>query len=182
MDCHFLLQGIFPTQGLNPGLPHCRQMPYRLSHQGSHQLYRSSTKQGHLPSVLIILFALLPPRSFLGPSLPCSWRLTSMNCITRVHLCSGFCAQLINGRGRSVVGRERGWGPPPPTTSLLSETEFPIVTVLFHGYNSRLPPWTPRVGNSLPLLLVFNPNWFVASCCCSALTSFLNPAHISAIS
>ena len=32
MDCHFLLQGIFPTQGLNPGLPHCRQMLYRLSH------------------------------------------------------------------------------------------------------------------------------------------------------
>ena len=25
-DCHFLLQGIFLTQGLNPGLPHCRQM------------------------------------------------------------------------------------------------------------------------------------------------------------
>ena len=24
-SCHFLLQGIFPTQGLNPGLPHCRQ-------------------------------------------------------------------------------------------------------------------------------------------------------------
>ena len=32
---HFLLQGIFPTQGLNPGLPHCRQMLYRLSQQGS---------------------------------------------------------------------------------------------------------------------------------------------------
>ena len=28
------LQGIFSTQGSNPGLPHCRQM-YRLSHQGS---------------------------------------------------------------------------------------------------------------------------------------------------
>ena len=35
VDCHFLLQGIFPTQGSNPGLPHCRQMLYRLSHQGS---------------------------------------------------------------------------------------------------------------------------------------------------
>ena len=35
LDCHFLLQGIFPTQGLNPGLPHCRQTLYRLSHQGS---------------------------------------------------------------------------------------------------------------------------------------------------
>ena len=26
MGCCFLLQGIFPTQGSNPGLPHCRQM------------------------------------------------------------------------------------------------------------------------------------------------------------
>ena len=33
--CHFLLQEIFPTQGLKPGLLHCRQMLYHLSHQGS---------------------------------------------------------------------------------------------------------------------------------------------------
>ena len=25
VGCHFLLQGIFPTQGSNPGLPHSRQ-------------------------------------------------------------------------------------------------------------------------------------------------------------
>ena len=30
-----LLQGIFPTQGLNPGLPHCRWILYQLSHNGS---------------------------------------------------------------------------------------------------------------------------------------------------
>ena len=30
-----LLQGIFPTQGLNPGLPHCRQVLFQLSHKGS---------------------------------------------------------------------------------------------------------------------------------------------------
>ena len=36
--CHFLLQGIFPTQGSNPGLPHCRQTLYHLSHQGSLKL------------------------------------------------------------------------------------------------------------------------------------------------
>ena len=35
MDCHFLLQRIFLTQGSNPGLLHCRQMLYHLSHQGS---------------------------------------------------------------------------------------------------------------------------------------------------
>ena len=38
MGCHALLQGIFPTQGSNPGLPHCRQILYRLSHQGSPML------------------------------------------------------------------------------------------------------------------------------------------------
>ena len=30
-----LLQGIFPIQGLNPGLPHCRQILCQLSHKGS---------------------------------------------------------------------------------------------------------------------------------------------------
>ena len=35
VDCHFLLQGIFLTQGLNPGLLHCRQILYHLSYQGS---------------------------------------------------------------------------------------------------------------------------------------------------
>ena len=30
-----LLQGIFPTQGSNPGLPHCRWILYQLSHEGS---------------------------------------------------------------------------------------------------------------------------------------------------
>ena len=35
VDCHFLLQEIFLTQGLNPGLLHCRQTLYCLSHQGS---------------------------------------------------------------------------------------------------------------------------------------------------
>ena len=30
-----LLQGIFPTQGLNPGLLHCRWILYQLSHKGS---------------------------------------------------------------------------------------------------------------------------------------------------
>ena len=30
-----LVQGIFLTQGLNPGLPHCRRILYQLSHRGS---------------------------------------------------------------------------------------------------------------------------------------------------
>ena len=33
--CLSLLQGILASQGLNPGLPHCRWILYQLSHRGS---------------------------------------------------------------------------------------------------------------------------------------------------
>ena len=39
VGCHSLLQVIFPSQGLNPGLPHCRQILYYLSHQESPCVY-----------------------------------------------------------------------------------------------------------------------------------------------
>ena len=36
--CHAFLQGIFPTQGLNPGLLHCGWILYHVSHQESPRL------------------------------------------------------------------------------------------------------------------------------------------------
>ena len=42
-----LLQGIFPTQGSNLGLPHCRQILYQLSH-------KASCPQGNSPVTVII--------------------------------------------------------------------------------------------------------------------------------
>ena len=35
VGCCSLLQGIFPTQGSNPGLLHCRRILHQLSHKGS---------------------------------------------------------------------------------------------------------------------------------------------------
>ena len=35
VGCHALLQEVFPTQGLKPGLLHCRRILYQLSHKGS---------------------------------------------------------------------------------------------------------------------------------------------------
>ena len=35
VGCHALLQGIFMTQGPNPGLLHCRKILHHLSHQGN---------------------------------------------------------------------------------------------------------------------------------------------------
>ena len=35
VGCHVLLQGIFSTEGPNPGLPHYRRFLYHLNYQGS---------------------------------------------------------------------------------------------------------------------------------------------------
>ena len=43
VDCLSLLQGIFPTQGWNPGLLHCRQILYQLSRKGSPIHYKVIT-------------------------------------------------------------------------------------------------------------------------------------------
>ena len=42
LGCHALLQGLFPTQGSNPGLLHCRWIIFCLSHQGSPRILEGS--------------------------------------------------------------------------------------------------------------------------------------------
>ena len=44
MGSHSLPQGIFLIQGLNPGLLHCRQILYHLSHQEGHRDGNGPTK------------------------------------------------------------------------------------------------------------------------------------------
>ena len=65
---------IFPTQGSNPGLPHCRQTLYLLSHQGSKRIYRASQ---NIRTINVFLESLLS-ESF--PSLGVTVHLTSPGC------------------------------------------------------------------------------------------------------
>ena len=62
-----LLQEIFPTQGLNPGLLQCRQILYQLSYEGS------PIKQWWQPLEISSVHGILQAR-ILGclPVLPCS--------------------------------------------------------------------------------------------------------------
>ena len=53
VGCRFLLQGIFVTQGLNPGLLHCRRMLYPLSHQGSQKIMVTSLKRSQASTATI---------------------------------------------------------------------------------------------------------------------------------
>ena len=60
VGCHALLQGIFPTQGLKPGLPYRGQILYHLSHHSIGKLKAVGTasrmsKQGPPPGVLLLL-------------------------------------------------------------------------------------------------------------------------------
>ena len=54
VGCHALLQGIFPTQGLNEGLSHCRQILYCLSHQGSPRILEWVTNLFLLQGIFLI--------------------------------------------------------------------------------------------------------------------------------
>ena len=60
VGCHALLQGILPTQGLNPGLLHCRQILYHLSHQGSPISSYMDTSLMEIGAILMTPFNLLP--------------------------------------------------------------------------------------------------------------------------
>ena len=55
--CHALLQGIFSTQELNPGLLHCRHILYHLNHQGSSRILEwvAYPSPGELPDTGIEL-------------------------------------------------------------------------------------------------------------------------------
>ena len=85
VGCDALLQGIFPTQGLNPGLLHSRQILYHLSHQGSPRIlkWEPIPSPGDLPDPGIeqqapALWADSLPAKLPGkPLLPLTTRLTS---------------------------------------------------------------------------------------------------------
>ena len=49
----FLLQGVFPIQESNPGLSHCRQILYQLSHKGSPEEKKGSLKGAQVYEVLL---------------------------------------------------------------------------------------------------------------------------------
>ena len=58
LGCHALLQGILPTQGLNPGLSHCRQILYCLSHQERVLLWQVCSLGKTLLAFALLHFAL----------------------------------------------------------------------------------------------------------------------------
>ena len=101
MGCHFLLQGIFPTQGLNSGLLHCRQILYQLSYKGSPP-----------PQYLVITYnGKVWKRLYMCESLCCtpnSFRLCSKSWKMMLWKC---CTQYASKFGKLSSGYRTGKGP-----------------------------------------------------------------------
>ena len=68
MGCHFLLQGIFLSQGSNPGLLHCRQILYWLSHQEAQNAYVLCLVIQSYPTLCDLMDCSLPGSFVLGDS------------------------------------------------------------------------------------------------------------------
>ena len=56
-----LLWGIFPTQGSHPGLPHCRQILYQLSHRGPNLDSILKSRDITLPTKVCLVKAMVFP-------------------------------------------------------------------------------------------------------------------------
>ena len=96
-----LLQGIFPTQGWNPGLPHCRWILYQLNHKGSPRILEwvayPFSRRSSLPSnqtgVSCICRQILYQLSYEGS--PIAYQFISV---------AQSCPTLCNSMNRSTTG------------------------------------------------------------------------------
>ena len=90
MVCHFLPQGIFLNQGLNPGLPHYRQSLYCLIHQPG-PILGQVMKSPVLGQILLNQSSQNPPTSisnhFSHPLLSLWCYLITLACLLRILLC-----------------------------------------------------------------------------------------------
>ena len=90
VGCHATLQGIFPTQGLNPGLPHCRQILYHLSHQGSPKVPLGCKIKRHLS------FSELTQRHRVSQWHP--WKTESHSVVASCWRCSLYFYSHFTGK------------------------------------------------------------------------------------
>ena len=124
VDCHFLLQGIFPTQGLNPGLPHCRQTLHRLSHQGSPGEMKSTAEAQEDACTRRAEVKLMVPTN---PTM----FLFALKSETRRILASDLSQMLANQEPSGRLGR-LAWKPDYPEDSKYPRTPSGPSVSLMH--------------------------------------------------
>ena len=97
VGCHFLLQGIFPTQGSNPGLLHCRQTLYHLSHQGSPSYHYYDHYSEQSTNFACICAKLLQSCLILCDPMNCSPPGSSFHGILHARIVEWVAISLLQG-------------------------------------------------------------------------------------
>ena len=169
MGCHFLIQGIFPPQGLNLGLPHCRQMLYPLSHQRCPILLRLLANRAHgLLLRQLWLHALVPPAALFLPQALCMCCLLHLECSSTRSSLGCF---LIIPESAPLWHPQRG---PPPLplndvtlmassrawTAVWNELSHWAFTCLLSVPHSSEAPWGEL--DLRGLLGTWNSAWHIA--------------------
>ena len=98
-----LLQWIFPTQGLNPGLLYCRQILYQLSHQGSPRILewvaypfsrgsswpRNRTGVSCIAGRFFTSWAMREVNNYTTDVLPQKWKLWTWHEVPQIRVMGG---------------------------------------------------------------------------------------------
>ena len=135
VGCHFLLQGIYPTQGLNLGLPHCRQTLYLLSYQG--RLYTKLTPYTKINSKWIkkSIYKTINPKTLRGKHRKntlwhccgsvikwCPKLCNSVDCsrpgFSVLHYCLQFAKTHVHWIGDAIQPSHLLLPPSPPAFNL----------------------------------------------------------------
>ena len=129
VGCHARLQGIFPTQGLNLHLLHCRWILYPLNHLGSPQQRIILPKCHYRHGWEIVLWPVI--NSIDSP------QHCNHNLITTEQTPTGSAADLIpKGSGHLQLPGSWWTGPAWDTSSSLSHNETAGNSVIVEGKNS----------------------------------------------
>ena len=110
---HFLLQGIFPAQGSNPGLPHCRWFLYYLDHLGSkYGKTKSRGKCGESSSSQVQL-SLPTQRDFYHSQLSRLWKKVKVKSLSRVRLFATPWIAAYQAPPSMAFSRQEYWSGVP---------------------------------------------------------------------
>ena len=136
-----LLQGIFPTQGLNPGLPHCRRILYQLSHQDTPR---------------ILEWAAYPFSS--GSSWPRN--RTRVSCIAGRFFTNWAMREALSSIYHPIFLRSRTWlFAEPGLETIFSYSSKSIIQVSFSSHSQMRDNIKSRMGFWLKLNLLFKKSF-----------------------
>ena len=137
-------QGIFPTQGWNPGLLNCRQILYQLSHQGN-------------PQYPIVIICIIPSYTSNSVRITLSITLLLLSHFSRVRLLATSWTAAYQAPPSMGFSRQEYWsGVPLPSpnniaTNMLLKAGICFCVFALHSSSINKELYTSILSEHIPL-------------------------------